>query len=468
MEKHVNEVSLRHVFWKVMMRWKIWIVCAIIFAFLVPGINYMKSMRVYHTLQIQSEAQSQVTFSNEEQQQIEDVKKLTDSLTKSREYIQNSILMNIDPYHESVVELQYYIDSDYVIDYTGGSRVDYTSAIANAYVDYALHGLDMSDIWKGVETDVEDKYLSELIVTGDNLIGGLTTGDINTFSVIVKYRDQEGLKIVASNIEKALNQRQSDIAQKIGEHKLVLLSENYRIQADKDLADYQNSVLILMKSYQDRIAALKSVMTDVQMAELNNENTSAPQVQAVKPPFPIQDVGLGFVIGLAFAIAVLVCCEMLSKRLQETEELVNFYRLRQFGTLIEKSHVKGVTGFLYRLKNRNKKFLTPEELVQMVSSNLELYCVNEKITKLFLTGSEIQQVDKEWIAKITEYLKVKNIQVVYGENIAYDASAMREASETGNVVLVEIAGISIYQEIEKELGMLKDWNVNVIGCIGVE
>ena len=38
----------------------------------------------------------------------------------------------------------------------------------------------------------------------------------------------------------------------------------------------------------------------------------------------------------------------------------------------------------------------------------------------------------------------------------------------GNVVLVEITDVSIYQEIEKELRMLKDWNVNIAGCVGVE
>lgn len=40
-------------------------------------------------------------------------------------------------------------------------------------------------------------------------------------------------------------------------------------------------------------------------------------------------------------------------------------------------------------------------------------------------------------------------------HICYDAAAMREASEAGHVVLVEITDVSIYQEIEKELRMLR-------------
>lgn len=38
--------------------------------------------------------------------------------------------------------------------------------------------------------------------------------------------------------------------------------------------------------------------------------------------------------------------------------------------------------------------LSPEASLQMASSNIELYCKNEGITKLFLTGSEIERMKK--------------------------------------------------------------------------
>lgn len=111
----------------------------------------------------------------------------------------------------------------------------------------------------------------------------------------------------------------------------------------------------------------------------------------------------------------------------------------------------GINGFLLRIKYRNQKLLSAEASVQLAISNIELYCKNEGITKLFLTGSEIERVDKNTITQIVEGLSTKGIQTVYGENICYDAAAMREASEAGHVVLVEITDVSIYQEIEKEL-----------------
>ena len=66
----------------------------------------------------------------------------------------------------------------------------------------------------------------------------------------------------------------------------------------------------------------------------------------------------------------------------------------------------------------------------MASSNIELYCKNEGITKLFLTGSEIERMKKEWITKLTEHLKASGIQVVYGENICYKAYSFNAKERT--------------------------------------
>lgn len=44
MENQVREISLRHLFWKVMLGWKLWIVCAVLFAILLPGVKYVKDI----------------------------------------------------------------------------------------------------------------------------------------------------------------------------------------------------------------------------------------------------------------------------------------------------------------------------------------------------------------------------------------------------------------------------------------
>lgn len=473
MENQVREISLRHLFWKVMLGWKLWIVCALLFAILLPGVKYAKDAQAYKAAQQPQEDVTQtVTFTKTEQQQIDDVKSLQVLLDKNSQYMQESLLMNIDPYQEHVLELKYYIDSDYTYNYSKDNKQNYTSAITNAYVDYAANGLSQKEIWKDVNTKAEAKYLAELV--------SATVDSDNTFSVLVKYTDEKSLKSVSEAIQKELKGRYEDIADRIGSHKLVLVSENYQVRTDSDLANSQNAVTGLIKSYRDQISTLTSAMTEDQLkvvdselaAERENETvdeeTVPETVEVSAPVFSKKYVVLGFVMGIFLAALYLVCVAVLSNKLQEAEELVRFYKLRQFGILTQNKGSKGINGFLLRIKYRNQKLLSAEASVQLAISNIELYCKNEGITKLFLTGSEIERVDKNTITQIVEGLSTKGIQTVYGENICYDAAAMREASEAGHVVLVEITDVSIYQEIEKELRMLKDWNVNIAGCVGVE
>ena len=445
-----------------MLGWKLWIVCALLFAILLPGVKYAKDARTYKAAQQPQDETQSVAFTKTEQQQIDDVKSLQVLLDKNSLYMQESLLMNIDPYQEHVLELKYYIDSDYTYNYSKDNKQNYTSAITNAYVDYAANGLSQKEIWKDVNTKAEAKYLAELV--------SATVDSDNTFSVLVKYTDEKSLKSVSEAIQKELKGRYEDIADRIGSHKLVLVSENYQVQTDSDLANSQNAVTGLIKSYRDQISTLTSAMTEDQLkvvdselaAERENETadeeTVPETVEVSAPVFSKKYVVLGFVMGIFLAALYLVCVAVLSNKLQEAEELVRFYKLRQFGILTQNKGSKGING----------KLLSAEASVQLAISNIELYCKNEGITKLFLTGSEIERVDKNTITQIVEGLSTKGIQTVYGENICYDAAAMREASEAGHVVLVEITDVSIYQEIEKELRMLKDWNVNIAGCVGVE
>ena len=71
MENQVREISLRHLFWKVMLGWKLWIVCAVLFAILLPGVKYVKDARAYKAAQ-QPQDNQEVIFTKEEQQQIDD------------------------------------------------------------------------------------------------------------------------------------------------------------------------------------------------------------------------------------------------------------------------------------------------------------------------------------------------------------------------------------------------------------
>lgn len=88
MENQVREISLRQLFWKVMMGWKLWIVCAVLFAILLPGVKYAKDVRAYHAAQQPKDERQEptVVLTDDEQQQIDDVKSLNLLIEKQQLY----------------------------------------------------------------------------------------------------------------------------------------------------------------------------------------------------------------------------------------------------------------------------------------------------------------------------------------------------------------------------------------------
>ena len=58
---------------------------------------------------------------------------------------------------------------------------------------------------------------------------------------------------------------------------------------------------------------------------------------------------LGFVMGVFLAALYLVCIAVLSNKLQAAEELVRYYKMRQFGIITREQRTKGITGFLLRI-----------------------------------------------------------------------------------------------------------------------
>jgi hypothetical protein len=222
---------------------------------------------------------------------------------------------------------------------------------------------------------------------------------------------------------------------------------------------------------EEQLAAIGVEVTKMDSTEEDTEQEDEVQQAALvtveKPSFSIIDILLGFLLGLFLAAAALACVYVLSNRLQDSEELTLMFGIRQFAVIPQEKRTDAITGLLLRLKNSRKKRLTTEAAQNLAVSNIALYCRNEGITKLFLTGTEIERADQKWIKDMAEALTKQGVAVIYGENVCYDASAMCEAAEAGHVVLVETENVSIYQEIVKEIRMLEDQNVELIGYIAL-
>lgn len=481
-------ISLRDLFWQIVMAWRFWIISGIIFAVLISGMHYVKGMKTYHAevaqqkaaeeleeLTEEVEASSSTDFTKDELQQIQDAKSIKKAMEKSRKYLKNSVLMNIDPYQEKALVLQYYIDSDYSWNINQDIESDYTSAVTAAYAEYVKSGAITSKIKKELGLDLDERYIEELISV-DELEAEVKSNSI--LSVQVVYTDEETLNEMATVVETCIEGQTSVISDTVGSHTLKLLSENVVTQTDSELAAQQSVAQTQLSNYRNQLNALTNVMSEEQLAELDitvaadtleegEEADTDVVVQAppTKPSYSIKYLILGFLVGVLLVV-LWVCAKVIfSSTLQNSEELSDLYGVRLLGCIRKEEKVSKVDEFLLNLKNRKRKKISRETAENILISNLELACRAENIQKIFLTGTEIEHVEKAWITAFTEKMQNVGIEVVYGENVCYSAVALREAVEIGTAVLLEQSNQSIYDEISKEMKMLKEQNVRILGGI---
>lgn len=483
MENQEREISLKELFWKIVLAWKEWLICGVIFAVLFAGLRYVKDMRSYQVAianlesaeENAAEDAAEIVLTADERQEVQDAKSIQQAMNKSRKYLQESVLMNIDPYQENALILQYYIDSDYTWNIAEDISGDYTSAVTNAYAEYVKSGAVAKRIQEELGLDVEERYIEELISV-EELESAVKADDILTVQVI--YNDEEVLEQMAQIVKECLEEQAVTISDTVGSHTLNLLSENIAVQTDSELATRQSTVQSQMYSYRTQLNALLNTMTEDQLEELDivlaeeeDEGEAEEEVAAetlVKPSFSKKYLVLGFAAGV-FVVVLWICgVAIFTSKLQSSQELEAMYGLRLFGTVKKDRKVVGLDKVLLRLKNRNQKQLSKEASFQFLISNLELACKAEKVMQIFMTGTEIEHMEKAWLEQFVQKMEEAGIAVVYGENICYDAVNLRKASEIGCAILLEESGCSIYEEITKEVKTLSEQNVKILGCIGVE
>lgn len=107
-EKAEQEIKLIELFWEILFAWRQVFCLAIIIAILVSGMKYLFDNRAYRIAQ-NGEIEQEAEFTAEEEEQIEEARIMMKRIEDYQKYLNESALMQIDPYEKPVVELQYYV-----------------------------------------------------------------------------------------------------------------------------------------------------------------------------------------------------------------------------------------------------------------------------------------------------------------------------------------------------------------------
>lgn len=461
-EKMEREVNLLDLFWSLLLSWRQIICFGIIFAVLLGGVKYVRDIRSYQAVQNIDLEEKEEELPEDEMQQVLNAKNLISRIKEYEEYMASSALMQMNLYQKPVVELQYYIDSDYTFNYTQESENDYSSDLLTMYTSYILSGEMSKKVIDIAGLSVNQADFSEF---------WSVTQNGNSISLRVTCPEEKKMEVVAETIKTQLSKKEAEF-QEIGAHKLKLMVESENVVVDNSLIDRRNSISGNIATFGTQLNNLKSNMSDQQLAllESEQENAEDDSTQALeKPGFSLKYMILG-----AFAGIFLICIWLASKiiftvRLQNPEEIRTLYNSRLLGEVEiqsgKKRFLSVIDDKLLAIKNRRKKKLTAKQQISMVTANIALSCKQQGIDCIFMTGSEFEKADATVLAMLKQELSTQGIQVKEGGNIFYDVESFKQGTEIGNILFVEQKGESIYDEISNELNLANEQKNNIVGFV---
>lgn len=465
-ERVEREINLIDLFWSILLGWRRIICFGILFAILLCGLKYFLDIRNYRAVQnIDVEAVKE-ELEEEELKQISDAVKLQERIDNYEKYQEKSAMMQIDPYAKPVLELQYRIQSDYVINYTKDSERDYTPELTSMYSNYIYGGEMAQKVIDEVSLPISKEDFVELVS-----VSGSRAQDTGSLFFTISYADEGKLAEIADVVKEMLQEKSVEL-QKVGSHELQLINESQSVVVDNALADKKNTISNSLITLESQLKSAKINMSEEQMALFNievSEMRGEELEEEEAPGIGLIYIILGGMIGAFLVCAWIACGMVFTSKLQSAEEMHTLYGIRLLGEVSveqkRKFFLPMIDNWLLSLKSRGKKKLTPEQQLNVACMSLAISCKQQNIDTIYITGSEYENMDSMVLKVLKDRLEDKKIQVKDGENICYNDISMKQGEEIGNILLVEQTGKSVYDEISNEIQLMKDQNVQILGAI---
>lgn len=487
-----RKIDLLDMIADILSHWRGLLVALIIGAILMGGFSYVKSYR-----NVQSEQEAEEEPELDEMSAKEQLAQLEDSLSDSekisvaatvddeREYLykdtyyRESIYMHLDPLNIARTELVYRIQAE------DGSLAQRLGTVYKNIVG----GVGVYD-WVEQQAGIPAEYAAELIsVSTDPAIfvgNGAQNISIGSDSlkVTVMQKDEKTCEQLAEAVNSYMEEQQKNLAEKLGSHELILLSETSGKIISTDTMvrqiDYGNQLINLKAG----IASAKAGFTEDQQkyydlltweekakeAEMDHKDAATEEEPVLESPSVGKKYVLLGAVLFAFVYAgILFLLYIFNSKIRVSDELQNLYHIPQIGVVVKDSKKKFILDkWVDDLRHYGKRKFDAKQSMELAFAAVKIAAVKNKLNTICLMGCNLEAGAGSVCENLKTALEKEGINVTVLDNVLYNAESMEKVDTMTGVVLVEKAGSTLYNEIANELALLKRQDIAILGGIIVE
>ena len=487
------DINLLDLFAEILLHWRGVVMFALAGAILVSVFGYVRSQRaIGYQDNIQNDLQEyQDNIQNDLQE--EDIALLEEQLSETQldiiktvlqykdfyedklYYYENSLLMHFDPFHIQQVDMTFMVRTE----------DDCAYMVKDVYQDL----LKNASFYKYVQDQCNiEGSVNELIEFYSKNQQTLQENKASVFSLRIIHDDTDTSRAIADAVVDYIQQQYNKVESVIGNHEVILVNRSQGEILNNDVANKQKACVNDLYSMQNFCGTLIGGFTDEQLTyydylcgknqEMNaddgqsfQEKTESAEPVPVKPALNIKYPVLGM-FGFAFLYVLIICIVYIfNNKIRITDSFQEMYSVVHLGRIAapERKRFLGVIDrWILKLRYHGRRRFSPEEAIGLTTMAVKMEAKKHNVKNVYLIGCNLVGAAEQVCTQIKSALAKEQIDVFVLSNVLYDAEAMGRLESAEAAVLVETAGVTMYDEITQELQLLNRQKVEILGGIVVE
>lgn len=418
-------VAIVDYFWRLLEQWRGVLLTGLIFAVLMGGVGYTRSVKEYQAaVKAQAEQKKNVVTSTaEETMENPAVKALTFYVDwqEKKDYYENHPVMRIDPTCEERLILRYLVRAE-------NTEETDLPLVIGGYMSMANDEAFVPAVRDCFPPDIPEKYLRDIIqvslLTDNEQIAGVNGRGMN---IVVSLPPRSDFEYDEDAIEKAITDyvtgRQRIMSGKLGDFSISLLSRDHNLTYNQSRVDQQYTAYQRMigaeQTFNNAYTTLDSSNTRIvnevikegdvrgwlwnfrsEKAQKKVEEATAEPAPIARPRVSKRYPVLGFLVGLILYAGILFMHMIFVREIRDAEEISSMTGLRSFGGVYAFPYSGFPKGFfhdrfVYNFRHREaaRPFVEAGRIAQKIAARARHQGVGE--ISLIVTGK-----NSDWARQI--------------------------------------------------------------------
>lgn len=438
------EFDIKALFFHILRQWKPIVVWGLVLALVLGG--WMAYAEYGTSLAVDTENGYWMEYQQYQDQiaAYEDHIAVTQSrLDTLQEYIDESVLMRLDPRNAYRAKAVYYVDTGYqILPENTYQDTDKTSTLTWYYRRYITNYSLYEEI--GAEIGLDAKYLVELVE--------VALPNDSTFYISVRYPTAEGAMLIVDMMQEKLDDAKKELTESIGDHTLALMEDGCGAYIDDALKDLQ-------KEADEEVLDLKDDLLAYSQELLELKEGSAPDELNIMSAF-IKWFIIGGVLGAVVVIIYLFLKTIIGNRVYASSQLTSGFHADILGEVICSADVlplvarkiNGLEGCLAENSDGNLEF---------IAEKVKNHCGDA--TNIVVCCDTESGVNQTIADELNPYLS--GIHLLPIGNLLKEAAALRALAECDAVLMIAERDKSKNATIQNIMKVVSSYSKELIGFI---